>query len=268
MIRSNTTHGWRLIRHQDHARLAGEIARCWGNDQFARPQPDAEILTAVARHDDAWAKRDAAPLLAPDKRPAAFSSELVGTYSAFENIDLAEYLGVRGAATEAVAAESPLSAVFISMHTVNLLTEQADLSGLSPAQFALHANFIAEQRKRQAELLGSLPANERPSDEQLLRAFEFLQACDSCSLIACVQFREPTALRHYHPDAAGVRQTIRCLPTGPTSFQLTPYPLNAPLVRLKVPSRCLFGFKFESEDDLLTAWKHGTDESLEFTFHQ
>ena len=34
--------------------------------------------------------------LGKDVTPTAFSKDLVGTYSAFENIDLEEYLHVRG----------------------------------------------------------------------------------------------------------------------------------------------------------------------------
>jgi hypothetical protein len=131
VIRVKEPGGWMLVGHRDHARFAGELARQWGNAEFAPPEPFADILVAVARHDDAWAERDAAPCLTREGRPSAFSHELVGTYSAFEEIDLADYLAVRGQATEAVAADNPYAAIIVSMHTVNLLTEQADLRGLS-----------------------------------------------------------------------------------------------------------------------------------------
>ena len=56
-----TKDGWLLIAHKDHARLAGEIGRFWGNATFAEPDPRAQVLHAVTRHDDAWASRAATP---------------------------------------------------------------------------------------------------------------------------------------------------------------------------------------------------------------
>src|SRR5579863_7051680 len=122
MIRIETDAGWILVEHREHARLAGRFAARWGNAAFAVPEPRADVLVAVMRHDDAWAERDALPFLTRQGRPSAFSRELVGTYSAFEEIDLADYLAVRGRAAEAVAADNPYAAIIISMHTVDLLT--------------------------------------------------------------------------------------------------------------------------------------------------
>jgi hypothetical protein len=39
--------------------------------------------------------RDAAPQITRQGKPSAFSTKLVGKYSAFEEIDLADYLAVR-----------------------------------------------------------------------------------------------------------------------------------------------------------------------------
>ena len=94
------------------------------------------------RHDDAWAARDAEPSVTREGRPEAFSRELVGAYSAFEEINLRDYLAVRGRAAKAVAAENPFAAVVISMHTVDLLTARADLSALSEGDRNLHRRFI------------------------------------------------------------------------------------------------------------------------------
>ena len=65
-------------------------------------------------------------------KPSAFSIELVGKYSAFEEIDLEEYLAVRERAVRIIAAEDSYAALLISMHTYNLLTEHADRSTIAP----------------------------------------------------------------------------------------------------------------------------------------
>ena len=88
MLRMESETGWWLITHPDHARLAGAFAAAWGNDQFRRPEPRARVLYGIAAHDDGWAARDAHPTITSQGKPSAFSTELVGKYSAFEEIDL------------------------------------------------------------------------------------------------------------------------------------------------------------------------------------
>lgn len=250
MLRTETPDGWILIEHRDHAQLAGQMAEHWADTPFPRPEPWSDILAAVARHDDAWGERDAQPPLTREGRPSAFSKELVGRYSAFEEIDLLEYLAVRGRATEVLARENPYAAILVSMHTVNLLTEQADLSRLSHAERDAHATFIAGQRLRQCELAeayckrGGDPENASPA--RLQRAFEFLQACDNLSLLACVSFAEPSFLRHEHPMRDGARARIRCIPLGGGVYRLVPYPFATDYLIFSLPCRSLTGVRWNT----------------------
>lgn len=242
MIRIKTPEGYLLVGHQEHARLAGRFAARWGNALFPPPAPPAalpEVLLAVFHHDDAWASRDATPFLTRENRPSAFTRELVGTYSAFEEIDLADYLAVRGAATEAVATEHPYAATIISMHTVNLLTEQADLATVKAADRPLHTAFIAGQLRRQKELAATLSPALAPysTPEHLQRAFEFLQFCDNLSLLTCVRYEHTRPLRHTHPDASGERRTLTCSPVDADTYRIDPWPFDTPTADFAVPAR-------------------------------
>src|SRR5579863_3323303 len=87
MLRMESPTGWWLITHPDHARLAGEFATAWGNAQFRKPEPRARVLKGISCHDDGWVARDAHPTITRQGKPSAFSTELVGKYSAFEEID-------------------------------------------------------------------------------------------------------------------------------------------------------------------------------------
>jgi hypothetical protein len=245
MIRLPTPDGYLLARHQDHARLAGHFASLWGNKRFPPPAPAgsaalADILVAVARHDDAWAPRDAAPLLTREGRPSAFTRELVGAYSAFEEIDLPDYLHVRGQATETVARDNPLATLLISMHTANLLSEQADVATLKPADRPRLAAFVAGQRHRQRQLAAALVHAGRADEvapEGFQRAFEFLQACDNLSLLVCVGYDRPRPLRHTHPDHQGRRHSLTLTPLGAGAFRLDPWPFARPEITFRVPVR-------------------------------
>lgn len=257
MIRIKDNGGWTLIAHPDHARLAGDFARVWRNPDFSPPEPLADVLTAVTHHDDAWIRRDAQPFVTREGRPSAFSHELVGTYSAFEEIDLADYLNVRGEATESVARRNAYAAIVVSMHTVDLLTAQADLSKLSAGDLALHGEFVAGQRRRQRELAASCESDGRNADvapEKLQRAFEFLQACDSLSLIACVRYPRTIPLRHTHPRSDGTRTAIQCEPLGNDTYRLSPYPFEQDKIEFRIPCRQVPGETFASLESFRGAW--------------
>jgi hypothetical protein len=117
MLRLETETGWWLVTHPDHARLAGAFAGHWGNELFLSPEPREHVLRGITRHDDGWAARDATPQITRQGKPSAFSTELVGKYSGFEEIDLPEYLAVRARAVQQIAAEDPYAAILISMKT-------------------------------------------------------------------------------------------------------------------------------------------------------
>lgn len=235
MIRLETPTHWLLVTHPDHARIAGEFADAWGNEQFAAPEPYDAISYAVHHHDDGWKARDAAPVLTKEGRPEAFTRQLVGAYSAFEEIDLPAYLRVRGEATAAVAAVNLAAGILVSMHTYNLLTEQADLNTIRPEHRAAHAEFLAGQLAWQKSTAAQLGL-DMPT---LVRGFEFLQCCDNLSLIVCSAYDTPRDLRHTHPDRVGARHAIRCLPAGENSYTLLPWPCAASSLVFEVPFRAV-----------------------------
>lgn len=264
MLRIEEPSHWLLIAHPDHARLAGDFARAWGNEDFAPPQPLTDVLVAVARHDDAWLERDTQPFLAKNARPAAFSSELVGSYNAFEDIQLADYLRVRGQATEAVAEKNRYAAILVSMHTLNLLTEQADLSKLSAEDLALHRAFVDQQRTRQRTLIAGVSSHGLQSQGSLMaqldRGFRFLQACDSLSLVACVRYARPIALRHSHPQRDGTSTILDCQPLGHDTYRVHPYPFARGELAFEVPFRRVSKQPFASEADLRAAYGQARQE--------
>lgn len=258
MIRIETDSGWILVEHLEHARLAGRFAVHWGNEDFPSPEPRAGIMTAVARHDDAWAARDHVPFLTQEGKPSAFSRELVGRYSAFEEIDFEDYLAVRGRAAEVVAADNPYAAVVISMHTVSLLTTQADLSDLGARELELHRAFVENQRRLQAELIAMLsrdPAQAKAVEPgPLLRAFEFLQACDSFSLGVCARYPSAKSLRHAHPHRDGGMVEVTCTPLGDDAYRLSPYPLDRDTLILDLPCRTVPGRTFQDQESFRSAY--------------
>jgi hypothetical protein len=229
MLRMESETGWWLITHPDHARLAGKFAEAWGNDRFRKPEPRAPVLHGISTHDDGWAARDAHPSITREGKPSAFSTELVGKYSAFEEIDLAAYLAVRERAVRIIAENDPYAGLLIALHTYNLLTAHADRSTIAPAQLPLLDAFLENQRSYQRQLLAAIEADSTlksidKNRQTIEEHFRLLQACDNLSLLTCVAFAGPANLLHPLPLNDGGVAEIQVQPLGPRHFQLEPWP--------------------------------------------
>ncbi|MBB5057678.1 hypothetical protein HDF16_002384 [Granulicella aggregans] len=269
MLRLETPTGYWLVTHPDHAHLAGAIASHWGNDLFTSPEPRTNVLLGINSHDDGWAQRDASPSITRQGKPSAFSVELVGKYSAFEEIDLQDYLNVRDRAVAEVAAKDAYAALLVSKHTYNLLTARADRSTISPDQLPLLDAFLESQRNLQSDLLATIRADssftkQDTSDEAVEDHFRLLQACDNMSLIACVDFTGSATLIHPLLTSTG-HQEITVTPLGDRAFRLTPYPLSSEKITIEFPARHVPGKTFTTSSELATLFAAAPIETLTLT---
>jgi hypothetical protein len=262
--------GWWLITHPDHARLAGAFAAAWGNEQFRRPEPRERVLYGIAAHDDGWAARDAHPTITRQGKPSAFSSELVGKYSAFEEIDIEEYLAVRDRAFRIIAEKDPYAGLLISMHTYNLLTEHADRSTISADGLGLLDAFLNRQRSLKEALFSAIAADAtldtcEKSAQTILEHFQLLQACDNLSLLTCVAFSKPAHLLHPLPLNDGKSAEVKVFPIGPRHFRLAPWPFADSELVFTFPARHVERKTFESSKELEAAYLYAGDLILSVT---
>jgi hypothetical protein len=270
MLRLQSKTGWWLVTHVDHAQLAGAFAARWGNQQFLAPEPRDRVLRGVNTHDDGWAARDQHPQITRQGKPSAFSVELVGKYSAFEEIDLADYLAVRDRAVRLVAAQDPYAALLVSMHTYNLLTARADRSTIQSEQLPLLDAFLARQLEFQQELRARIAADQRLTPEDITAArienhFRLLQACDNLSLLSCVDYQQPGDLLHALPLCEGGESRITVERIGERHFRLTPYPFaESPLV-FHLPARRIEGEHFHHAEELQKKFHAAGPELLPVT---
>lgn len=270
MLRMESDTGYWLIRHPDHAHLAGDFAAAWGNDKFLRPEPRERVLHGISRHDDGWAVRDAHPTITRQGKPSAFSIELVGKYSAFEEIDLSDYLAVRDRAVRIVAEQDPYAGLLISMHTYNLLTQHADRSTIAPEGIILLDAFLEKQRAYQGELRTAIESDVRlsasdKSDQVITQHFRLLQACDNLSLLTCVSFQSPAHLLHPLPQNDGGESEIEVLPLGPRRFKLSPWPFSESSLTFRFPARHVEGKTFVSSANLEASYLSANVQELSVT---
>jgi len=270
MLRLETETGYWLVTHPDHARLAGAFAEHWGNTLFPPPEPRERVLRGIARHDDGWAARDAAPQITRQGKPSAFSVELVGKYSAFEEIDLQDYLDVRDRAVRLIAAEDPYAAILISMHTYSLLSDHADRSTIAPGQLPLLDQFLDQQKQFQAALRKQAAADsslapEHTSDAVIHDHFRLLQANDNLSLLTCVDFRQPATLLHPLPTRDGGHIPVQVHSIALRHFVLDPYPYSEPSLTFQFPARHVRGKIFSEAAELQQAFQQAPVETLSVT---
>ena len=270
MLRMESKTGWWLITHPDHARLAGEFAAAWGNARFCKPEPRARVLKGIACHDDGWAARDAHPSITRHGKPSAFSIELVGKYSAFEEIDLAEYLAVRDRAVRVIAEEDPYAGLLISMHSYNLLTAHADRSTIAPDGLVLLDGYLERQRAYQKELQrkiavdDSLTLDER-AEHAIVEHFRLLQACDNLSLLSCVAYDAPAHLLHPLALNDGSTTEVQVLPISSRHFRLMPWPFEERELCFTFPARHAEGKLFADSETLEAAFKAAPVQDLTVT---
>jgi len=270
MLRLQSETGWWLTTHPDHARLAAAFAEHWGNQLFARPEPRARVLYGIAAHDDGWTQRDARPQITRQGKPSAFSTELVGKYSAFEEIDLADYLSVRDRAVRLVADKDAYAALLVSMHTYNLLTERADRATIVPEQLPLLDEFLKKQKSLQEELFSRIQEEpglsaEEKSRTQIEDHFKLLQACDNLSLLSCVDYGERATLLHRLPLRDGPATPVSVEALGARHFRLSPYPLDVSPLMVEFPARHVEGKVFEDAARLQSQYAAAEVKSLTVT---
>jgi hypothetical protein len=255
MLRLESETGWWLVTHVDHAQLAGAFAAQWGNELFLAPEPRERVLRGVNTHDDGWAARDQQPQITRQGKPSAFSVELVGKYSAFEEIDLTDYLAVRERAVRMVAEADAYAALLVSMHTYNLLTARADRTTIEPEQLPLLDAFLARQLEFQQDLRARLAADKHLTPEEISpprvdNHFRLLQACDNLSLLSCVDYPQPGDLLHALPLREGGETRVAVESLGERHFRLAPYPFAASPLVFKLPARHVEGKLFENSAKL------------------
>jgi hypothetical protein len=270
MLRLETETGWWLVTHPDHARLAGAFAERWGNERFLPPEPRAHVLKGISRHDDGWTARDVAPQITRQGKPSAFSVELVGKYSAFEEIDLADYLAVRERAVRLIAEEDAYAALLISMHTYSLLDDHADRSTIAPAELPLLDDFLEKQTGFQQALRQRILGDarfpvEQKSEAAILDHFRLLQATDNLSLLTCVDFSRAANLLHPLPLRGGGHSRVEVRSVGSRHFVLDPYPFSENSLTFHFPARHVAGKVFSSVADLQKPFNAAPVEILSVT---
>jgi hypothetical protein len=149
-----------LFGQHEHALMAGEFARRWGEG----PEPFEPTVYAIANHDLAWREPD---------REVLWNEEKDRPYS-FVDYPLRLKLPAQKWGIDGVEARDPYAGCLCSMHYARFLLE---------AERPEEIEFRDGEFGRQARLREGMSEGEL---ENLERNFHFLRVCDGISLFLCL----------------------------------------------------------------------------------
>ncbi len=218
-----------VIAMIQHTTFAGELARHFGNDEFAPLDPREPLEFVVANHDRGWDELDAR---APQDPATGLPYNLSAT-------PLTEIVATSAGSPDYNERHHPLSGIISSMHSYGLYHGRYGLApdklfidripdDLRPETDAMLEAELARQ-DRLRDRLGSDPATAAwGADEAIFTAYKQLQFFDTFSLYCHLVpegSRGDAAFAHV-PAGPGADVTISVQERPGAVYALDPYPFD------------------------------------------
>lgn len=220
MIIRTTDASLLLITQPDHAMLAGRIMERWQVDGLTDSPRRAEILSAVAGHDNGWREVDTAPVVDPS-----------GKLLDFVTAPLAMRQGVWPRGVERLGAQ-PYTAALVAAHALHVYDRNrghVDWDSFFDEMRALRDRYLA--------------ATGVPLDD-LNRDYTFVRIGDLISLTFCNAWQRPQA------DAFGYE-----IHFDGTRLTIAPDPFRGAEIPVEIAARELPNRVYTSAEDAEQAWR-------------
>jgi hypothetical protein len=272
MIRRDAGNAYFLIAQDDHAKLAAELARHFGNGRFARPDPWQDVIDAVAMHDAGWPLHDDAPTLNPAGLPIdVFESTRAIAFKVWHAS--ADRARVAGPYTDLLVSLHNLSlSVIATTHSagnhekfnVSKMTEQFELNKFQHRE-------IERQEKLRKELgmstdrplkFGLAFAGSDETEDKLLFNFRLLQAMDMCSLALCCT--SPPAPRTNDVLVRVGGETVQLsLKREGNDLRVEPWPFESEGIEVEIPFKRIRKEPFKNEEEFRGMYARLEKEQIE-----
>ncbi|HEY6758188.1 MAG TPA: DUF3891 family protein [Baekduia sp.] len=218
------------IGQASHAWLSGQLARAWGNDRFAAPEPREEVILGALQHDVGMAAWDLRPERHPD----------TGLPRQFFELDRRTHLALWAAAPARVMTQSRYAALLVSLHGTGLYERFPPRSD-DPEILRATAEYRDGQRALQERLAAELGVGP----DELARNRALVAVWDDVSLAICRGERGPHAVPGAPATAhgAGGVHVPLTLTSGaePDTYSLDPWPFATASVEVRAEGRRLDG---------------------------
>lgn len=218
-----------VILQTDHARMAGQFAQAFGNDEFDSLHPKALMEFVVKHHDEGWVETDTAVLRDPTTH---LPYHLTQT-------PLPELLKTAARSPEFNEKHHPFCGLISSMHTYGLYNGRyglygsrfvGDISGehKTAVETMLQAELNRQQRLKN-HLANHHATKEWISDAFLFYHYKLLQFFDMLALYFQMKHTDNRQEAHFlHvPMNKKTDVTVTIRPVGPAVYALSPFPFVA-----------------------------------------
>ena len=250
LYREDAASGAWAISQASHSWLSWQLACHWGNRQFRRPAPWAEVVAAVLLHDGGWTEYDAAPGIDSEGRPVTFDRMEVGTH-----------LQIWRSCVTRTAIHNRYGALLVAAHFAELagrkttdLLASGDNSGARSTQA-----FRAEMERLQDGWMEDLKADARyeaalEGSGRRVNA-GVLGACDLVSVMLCASMPFPFPVRAINREGDMEAMTITTV--SDRVFKMSPWPFEGTRLKVHCEGRYLRSVRFPSvrafREDLIRA---------------
>jgi len=258
-----------LISQNDHAELAGILARKVGNGLFAPPSPFESVVGAIGEHDCGWAEADQRPEIDSQGLPShVFEVDILTAIAAWER------------SVQTVLAGDAHAGLLVSLHTMSLANHAAAKQPPPEDELTRQRVFrvrrfvhqqieIQEQIRRRLEmrtdlpLRGGLAEEGRSPHEDLLRAnFFLLEFLDQISLNLCFGRLVFQRIEMLYPRASEGSVAARIGGDVQSGMTLNLWPFNCEKLELDIPARRIGPGPYRSHATLRAACENAAKDSV------
>lgn len=230
-----------VILQTDHARMSGQFAAAFGNEQFAALAPRQAMEFVSGHHDEGWAELDSRVLQDPE---TGLPYNLVKT-------PLPELVRTGSGSPDYNEAYHPYSGLMSSMHTYGLYHGRYGLSDkifidLMPADIKpFVTEMLATELGRQVKLKKKMEADpdlaDQLSEKRIFDNYKLLQFFDTLALyfhMTAPELRGESNFPHV-PQQPGQDVTITIKPVSDGTYALDPFPFKESGLTFSVIGRYL-----------------------------
>lgn len=196
-----------LIKQDDHARLAGELAAAFQSSWL--PELNDEIVEAISMHDCGWCELDEEQLasIRNGERPRSFL-----------DMSVPQFLAAWTKSIERTAERTPIGGAVVSVHFSRLAEYRLSLRQDAPDETRALSTFLEDETGRRQRLVAPCGVSPIPV------FVDVLQLCDLVSLYLCCGAEAPVEFPQFDHKLKVRRRDDSFLfepPLGPTPMTLS-----------------------------------------------
>jgi len=225
-----------VITQPSHAWLAGQLARAWGNDEFAPPVPAEAVCLAAEQHDLGWYDWERMPTL----------NRRTGKPHFFREVAVSAHVAIWRRGVEMAMALGRYPALLVSLHASGLYGQfdphpygHFEPDRAASEDVVLVRDLLATLKRTQERLLARIADDpvyrDAAGPERVARNRTLVTVADRMSIAICSGVVTPTTI-----GAPGSNDFVLSPIDGdPHHLLVDPWPFRAQTVQLLGEGRAL-----------------------------